>query len=99
MAAKKSRQPNHEDESLDAGASKDAESQSASTYTPDRIKKLAAVLHGVAAEFEGIHKSMSSEGIKHVVVRDKMVKRSVLHINNFADQIRRALREMRGLDF
>jgi len=67
-------------------------------YSPQRVEAAAKLLRGLAADFDGFAKAMRDEGIAEIAVRDKMLRRSVHHINNFADQLRRGIRERRGLD-
>ena len=67
-------------------------------YTKERVENVAKVLRGIASEFDGYARSMKDEGLADVKVRDKMLKRAIGHINNFGDQIRRVIREARGVD-
>lgn len=68
-------------------------------YTPDRVRKVADHLRLVASEFDGLAKSMEDVRLGGAGMRDKMLRRSMLHITNFGDQLRRIIREVQGMDF
>ena len=97
MAKKKSQARSDGDAVAGGGAEKGSDSPD--HYTPDRVRKFANHLRLLAGEFDALAKAMEDEALVGTNMRDKMLRRSVLHITNFGDQLRRAIRESRDMDF
>lgn len=62
-------------------------------YSPEKLKELEASLKKQAAAIRGHIKAMKEMSIPELALRDAMLMRGAFHLENFVDQVKRAIRE------